>query len=144
MNAARSETKWWLCQALAWLFGGVFVFAGWAKALDPGLFLVSIRGFQLLPDPYAAWLALSLPWLEIFAGLAVITGWLRRGGLLLLNACILVFVIALGIAWARGINVECGCFGSTVKTSLGSELLLDGSLLALGVWLLRSEGRCVR
>ena len=129
---------------LAWLFGAVFVFAGWIKVLDPGMFLISIRGFNLLGDPYAAWLALLLPWVEVFAGLAVITGWLRRGGLLILNLCTIAFLIALGLAAWRGLDLDCGCFGNLIKTSLPMELFLDAALLMLGFWLLRQEGRVPR
>ena len=63
------------------LFGGVLVYAGAVKAWDPAAFLLDIRSFELLPDPWAAWLAMSLPWLEIFAGLAVIISCLGLFGL---------------------------------------------------------------
>ncbi len=126
-------------RALCFIFGAVFVFAGGVKVWDPLLFLVAIRGFRVLPDPFAAWLALSLPWLEIFCGLAVMTGFLRRGGLLMLNACLLVFLVAIAIAWSRGLDVECGCFGSTFKTDMGTEVVIDLVLLAAGLWLMRRQ-----
>lgn len=129
----------WAVSLLAWLFGAVFVVSGWVKVRDPGLFLVSIRGFHLLGDPHAAWLALSLPWLELFSGLAVITGWGRRGGLLLINVCIVGFIGALALALSRGLDVDCGCFGNLIRTSLPTELALDAILLATGVWLLKKS-----
>ena len=102
-----------VAQVCTWLFGGVFIFAAVMKLRDPNLFLMDIRSFDLLPDPYAAWLALFLPWLELFCGLAVLVGPLRQGGLLLLNLSLLVFLAAIGIAWARGIDIKCGCFGAS-------------------------------
>ncbi len=66
---------------LHFFFGGVFVYAGILKVADPMSFLDDIRSFDLLGDPWAAWLAMGLPWLEIFAGLAVMSGLLRSGGL---------------------------------------------------------------
>ena len=126
----------WLHRILAILFGGVFVYAGALKLKDPTLFLMDIRSFDLLPDPYAAWLALSLPWLELLAGLAVITGYVRNGGLLLLNASLLAFFVAIGSAWHRGISIQCGCFGGTAMNSNYIELFIrDGVLLALGLTL---------
>ena len=74
------------------VFGGVFVYAGVLKAWNPQAFLDDVRSFDLLGDPWAAWLAMGLPWLEIFAGLAVITGVLRRGGLLVLNGALVGFL----------------------------------------------------
>jgi len=137
MLVGGTTWKWWLRQVVTWLFGLIFLFSGAMKTRDPGLFLMNIRGFQMLADPYAAWLALALPWLEIFAGLSVITGWLRRGGLLLLNLCIAAFIVAMVFAMARGLNVECGCFGTAFKTSLYVELAMDAVLLAVGCTLLR-------
>jgi putative oxidoreductase len=122
---------------LSWLFGAVFLYAGTLKAYDPSAFLADVRSFALLPDPYAAWVALALPWIEIFSGLAIITGVHRRGGLLLLNASLLVFMAAIGQAWWRGINIHCGCFGSQQGSSDYLELLgRDLVLLALGAWLM--------
>ncbi len=130
--------------AVAWIFGGVFIFSGFVKVRDPQLFLMQIRGFHLLGDPFAAWLALGLPWLEIFCGVAVVIGFLRRGGLLLLGLSLVVFIIVLAFAWGRGLDIECGCFGNAVKTSLRMELLIDLVLLALCIWLLRRVSRQTR
>lgn len=125
----------WLTFVLAAIFGGVFTWAGVVKALDPATFLVSVRSFQILPDPYAAWVALVLPWLEIFAGLAVVTGLLRQGGLLILMMSLLVFAGALTAAWVRGLDVECGCFGGGKgATTIVEALIRDAVLLALGAW----------
>lgn len=127
----------WLNRILHLAFGGVFVYAGVMKAWNPMVFLDDVRSFALLPDPYAALVAMFLPWLEIFAGLAVITGVMRKGGLLVLNGSLLVFLAAIGIAWVRGTDVRCGCFGgSSEATSNYVELIVrDLALLTLGAWL---------
>ncbi len=124
----------WLYRLLATLFGGVFVYAGALKVRDPIAFLDNVRSFQMLADPYAAWLAISLPWLEIFAGLAVITGVLRAGGLLLLNGSLLVFFAAICWAWHHGIDIRCGCFGGSGSAVANYQELLtrDAALLLLG------------
>ena len=132
----------WLHRLLAFVFGGVFVYAGMLKLKDPTLFLMDIRSFDMLPDPFAAWLALFLPWLELLAGLAVITGVLRQGGLLLLNLSLIVFFFAIGSAWHRGLNIQCGCFGGSAVDSNYIELFIrDGVLLALGLALMFVEFR---
>ena len=136
MRSQTAVRQWWLAQVLCLVFGGVFIFAGWQKALDPTQFLENIRGFQLVPDPFAAWMALMLPWLEIFAGAAVIIGWLRKGGLLLLNGLILVFIVSLSTAWARGLDIECGCFGAVKTGTILQELGLNLVLLPVAIWLL--------
>lgn len=119
---------------LCLVLGAVFVYAGALKASDPMTFLDDVRSFQILPDPYAAWLALGLPWLEILAGLAVITGVFRPGGLLTLNLLLLVFLTAILFSWARGLDLTCGCFGGdTTASDYPTLILRDLALLALGL-----------
>ncbi len=123
----------WARWLLFLVFGGVFVYAGALKAAHPIAFLDDVRSFQLLSDPFAAWLALALPWLEILAGLAVITGLLRTGGLLCLNGLLVIFLAAILLSWWRGLDLTCGCFGSSGQISDYRQLLLrDLALLALG------------
>jgi hypothetical protein len=122
---------------LLFVFGGVFVYAGAMKAWRPMVFLDDVRSFALLPDPYGAILALFLPWAEIFSGLAVITGWGRKGGLLVLNASLVIFLAAILIAWSRGTDIRCGCFGGSgdVTSNYVELIVRDVVLLALGVFL---------
>ena len=126
----------WVARVITWLFGLVFLWAGWSKLQDPAHFLLSVRSFRILPEIFAVWLALGLPWLEIVAGLAVLTGWFRRGGLLLLNVSLVIFAIALASAWMRGLEFECGCFGGSRTTSLLNAMVRDAVLLAVGAWLM--------
>jgi putative oxidoreductase len=128
----------WLYRILHLFFGGLFLYAGAMKALEPMVFLDDVRSFALLPDPYAAIVAMFLPWLEILAGLAIITSLGRRGGLLILNASLLVFLVAIAIAWFQGTDIRCGCFGGGTEASASNYLELiirDITLLACGLWI---------
>ena len=120
-------------------FGGIFVYAGFTKvwALGPLQFADDIRSFHLLEDPWVAVLAMSLPWVEIICGAAVILGFLRQGGLLILNGSLLVFLVAISISWHRGIDISCGCFGKTDSHATHAELIWrDIALLLLGIVLM--------
>lgn len=81
---------------------------------------------------------MGLPWLEILAGLAVMSGVLRSGGMLILNASLLIFLGAIILSWWRGIDIRCGCFGHQEASSSYRDLILrDLLLLAVGsvlVW----------
>ena len=61
---------------LEWIFrlvlAGAFLLAGYGKAREPIQFLFDIRSFHLVPDPYAALLALGLPWLELFCAAGIL------------------------------------------------------------------------
>lgn len=147
MTAAASPSPRQTSRILLWLlcviYGAVFVYAGVLKLSNPMTFLDDIRSFRILPDPFAAWLALGLPWLEILAGLAVITGVLRSGGLVCLNVLLVVFLLAILSAMGRGLELSCGCFGSSDQVSDYTQLIVrDLVLLVMGFvawWLLLRE-----
>src|SRR5213594_4057828 len=65
------------------LVGGIFIYAGVIKALDPVQFANDIDNYKTLPWFVSVRLAVYLPWLEIFCGLALIFRFLYRGGLLI-------------------------------------------------------------
>lgn len=104
-------TRALLLLGLRLLMGVAFAYAGAAKAIDPQHFADSIATFQLLPRSMISIVALVLPFLEIVVGTALIIGWQLRLIAPLVFAMIAVFSLAILSAIARGIQVECGCFG---------------------------------
>jgi putative oxidoreductase len=136
------------------IIGGVFIYAGVIKALDPIGFANDIDNYKILPWAIGVRLAFYLPWLEILCGLALIARRLYLGGLSILTALISVFIVATVAAKVRGLDITCGCFGHASKnwgftTHLALDLVLLGGLLFLvrkspGRWktdFLVSEGR---
>ena len=93
------------------LLAGIFLYAGLLKVLDPIGFLTVVRDFDILSDPYAAWLSMGLPWLEIMTGIALLTPWLALGGAVVAAGMLTTFIGALLSAWLRGMEIDCGCFG---------------------------------
>ncbi len=103
--------------ALRVFVGAVFVWAGVGKALDPGRFAAVINGYRLVPYELGVGIALYLPWLEIVCGVAAALGlwtFATMSSLLLLTAG---FEAALLSAWARGLNIDCGCFGALAAST---------------------------
>lgn len=120
--------------------GGLFVYAGAVKALDPVLFLKDIESYRLLPYVPAVLTALYLPYLELVAGVCVIFKKLDRGALGVLMGLVVVFILALVSAWARGLDVSCGCFGTRGAGANYPWLLTrDLFILAAIGWLIRNE-----
>ncbi len=108
------------------IVGGIFVYAGVVKVLDPVQFANDIDNYKTLPWFVSVRLAFYLPWLEIFCGLAVVFRFLYRGGLLILTALILVFIGATIAAKMRGLDITCGCFGHASKNwNFSTHLVLD-------------------
>jgi len=121
---------------VAILIGGLFIYAGAVKIIDPVEFARDIDNYKMLPWQPSVWLALYLPWLEIFCGLALITRVFFRGGVFIVTALMSLFIIASIAAKARGLDVSCGCFGHASKYlnfswHLALDFLLLGGLLLL-------------
>ena len=111
----------WVCRIL---IGGIFIYAGMLKALDPSQFLTDVENYRLFPHFFSVVIALYLPWIEILCGLSLwIFRW-DRGALLILWILMLGFTGALASAWARGLNITCGCFGKSDHPVSYTMLLL--------------------
>jgi len=120
------------------IIGGVFIYAGAIKALDPIRFAGDIDNYKILPWAIGVRLAFYMPWLEIFCGLALIARRLYLGGLLILTALIAIFIVATVAAKVRGLDITCGCFGHASKNwSFTAHLALDLLLLGAVLFLLR-------
>lgn len=118
------------------VIGGVFIYAGWAKRNEGIEFADSVASFRLLPSAVIIPFMLSIVPFEIGAGAMVLTGWQKRVGALGLLTMASMYSIALALALARGITVNCGCFGtSAVGTNpwvdLGRDLLLAAGCAVL-------------
>jgi putative oxidoreductase len=126
---------------LAVLAGAIFVYAGVVKALDPARFANDIANFKLLPWHATVLLALYLPWLEIICGAALIFKRLVSGALLILGLLCLVFLGALGLAKARGLDISCGCFGRMFIHSVSVSAMIDAGIFAVLLVLFWNEIR---
>ena len=125
-----------ISQVIAILIGALFIYAGAVKIIDPVEFARDIDNYKTLPWPVGVWLALYLPWLEIFCGLALITRILFRGSVFIVTALMSLFIVASIVAKTRGLDVSCGCFGHASKYlnfswHLALDFLLLGGLLLL-------------
>jgi hypothetical protein len=122
------------------ILGGIFIYAGVLKALDPIQFANDIDNYKALPWFFSVPLAFYLPWLEIFCGLAVIFRLLYRGGLSILTALVTVFIGATVAAKMRGLDITCGCFGHASKNwSFLQHMAIDLSIFVALAALLSIE-----
>ena len=122
--------------------GGVFVVAGVLKVPDPASAVRAVRAYQLLPEPLVAPVAFGLPVLEIAVGLALLLGVFVRTAAVAAAVLLVVFIGAVGSAWARGLQIDCGCFGNGGQVAAGQtayplEIVRDAALLLIAVLLAR-------
>ncbi|MCD6560692.1 MAG: DoxX family membrane protein [Deltaproteobacteria bacterium] len=111
-------------------FGLVFIWAGWNKFLDPHTFAELISNYKLLPAFAVNPVAIILPWVEIAAGVMLVTGIRIGGSLVILDLLLMIFALALIINLQRGLVISCGCFtldpeGERIAwTTLARDLVL--------------------
>ncbi len=141
--AAASRT-WhdWVGLAARLVLGGVIFVAGALKVFDLGASVNAVRGYQLLPYDLTAPVGYALPFFEVLLGAALIAGLLTRWSGLLGALLMLAFTIAIASAWARGISIDCGCFGGGGEIEREKaiaaypwEIARDIGLAAAGLWL---------
>lgn len=111
---------------LAGLFTGViFIIAGLAKIGDMAAFATQVHNYRLAPVALENLVAMILPWIEVIAGVSLITGARRRPAAWICAALMIVFTIGVAQAAARGLNFECGCFGKADSSTIGVRKLLE-------------------
>jgi uncharacterized membrane protein YphA (DoxX/SURF4 family) len=91
--------------------GFVFLAAGGLKVGHAENFASQIAGFQILPHPLIAPLALLLPFLELMVGVYLVLGLFTRFAAWFAAFEMAVFAVAIASAVVRGISTSCGCFG---------------------------------
>ena len=109
--------------------GVVFIAAALAKIGDAASFAAQIHNYRLLPVAAENLVAILLPWVELIAGLALVLGMQARPGAVLIAVMMVVFTAAVGQAVARGLDFECGCFGTADATRVGGMKLLENLVL---------------
>lgn len=101
----------WLTFLFRLILGGVLLVAGVLKVSDPYSSATSVRAYQILPTDLANFLGFVLPFAEVVIGIFLIVGiWVRLNAIAG-GALMIMFIVAIGQAWARGISLDCGCFG---------------------------------
>lgn len=110
MNAALTAA--WLAVPARWYLGLLFVGACLHKIADPRSFAIDIATYDILPLVLVNLTAITLPWLELAAGSMLLAGWRVRTSSALVAGMMVVFLAALVVALARGLDMSCGCFAS--------------------------------
>ncbi|MFH1743088.1 MAG: MauE/DoxX family redox-associated membrane protein [bacterium] len=103
----------WLVFCLRLLVGGVILYAGLSKIGDLSGMAQVIENYRLLPASLVNPCAIVLPGVEIITGLCVIAGLLLKGSRLIATALIVSFLAAILWAISQGLDIECGCFGTS-------------------------------
>jgi uncharacterized membrane protein YphA (DoxX/SURF4 family) len=124
------------------ILGGVIFTAGILKVGKPQLSAMSVRAYELLPTDIANFFGYVLPWFEVGLGLLLIIGAGVKVCAILGGATMLIFIIGISQAWARGLSIDCGCFsaGGVVdpgETNYLSSIIRNIGLTMIAIYLYR-------
>jgi putative oxidoreductase len=126
----------WVILLIRWIVGGAFIAAGVLKILDPAQFSASIANYRVLPHELNNLVAITLPWVEVIAGLALVGGLWPRSAAFVITGMTAMFAVLIVSALARGLNITCGCFGTVGGTNVGLQnLAIDSTLLVMAGFL---------
>ncbi|GAA4360059.1 DoxX family protein [Angustibacter luteus] len=130
----------WLATVLRLVLAGVLIVAGWLKLPEPAASVRAVRAYQLLPESVVPSVGHALPLLEIIVGVLLLVGLATRFAAAVAGLLMLAFIIGISSAWARGLTIDCGCFGGggTVaanQTKYAQEIARDVGLLLAAAFL---------
>ena len=94
------------------IVSATFILAALPKIQDPAAFTTSVEGYRVVNGDLAVWIALALPWLELVAGFGLLIPQIRRGSALVVALLLITFIVLHASAWARGLDINCGCFNA--------------------------------
>lgn len=142
MKESLIKAQPWLGLISRLVLGGVLFIAGYLKVGTPDKSQMAVRAYEVLPISLANLIGLLLPYVEIGIGLLLILGVYTRISAALGGAIMVVFIVAIAQAWARGLTIDCGCFGgggqvAASETKYLSEIIRDTALVLLALYLIR-------
>lgn len=130
----------WVSTAARLVLGGVFLVAGMLKIIDPQSSVGAVRAYRLLPSSLTTIVGWGLPFAEVALGVLLLAGIAIRSVAAASAVLLLVFIAAVASAAARGLSIDCGCFGgggevAPGQTAYGLEIARDIGLFLLAAWL---------
>jgi uncharacterized membrane protein YphA (DoxX/SURF4 family) len=132
----------WLGTVARLVLGVVFIAAGATKVTDLAASGRAVNAYQLMPFGAAKAVGAALPFVEIVVGLLLILGLATRVMAVLTAGLLVIYIVGIASAWARGLSIDCGCFSQGGQLGEGEhpaytwDLIRDGLLLAAAGWLI--------
>jgi uncharacterized membrane protein YphA (DoxX/SURF4 family) len=132
----------WISTGLRVAVAAVFVISGFTKVVDIDGTIRSVRAYRLLPEAIVPTVGSALPVLELALAALLLTGLLTRLAAAITIPLCAAFFIGVASAWARGLSIQCGCFGNGGLTAhpvpgYVRELVINGLMIIAAGWLVR-------
>ena len=142
----------WVTIRVQLALGVIFVAAALPKIVDPPSFAHMVYNYRLVPGALVNLAALTMPWIELLSGLALILGIWRGAARTIIGVLLLTFIMAISVNLARHNSIDCGCFDVNVAGKTREERIADmrfvvyrdlGMLLLVGqLWWAGRKSSC--
>ncbi len=120
----RRPLTHWILFLMRLTLGAVFSFSAWNKIMAPQALADAIVGFEIIPESIALEAAIMLIWLELICGTFMILGLWARATVIVITGMLTLFEVGLITVVARGIEVNCGCFGQFSEMQVGWSTII--------------------
>jgi uncharacterized membrane protein YphA (DoxX/SURF4 family) len=134
----------WIGVAARLVLGGALLWAGLSKVGNLQLSVQLVRDYEILPFGLTRFVGSALPIGELILGVLIVVGVFTRITAALGSLLMVAYVIAIISLWARGMILDCGCFGdptepvsfAAARQGYIKDLIRDAVFLAAGAWLI--------
>lgn len=139
-SAVFAQVAPWVTLACRLLMAFVLAYAGYSKVTEPLAAARAVRAYQILPESLVRPVGYGLPFLEIALALLLLVGLAARFSGAAAALLMLVFIGGIASVWARGIAIDCGCFGGGGQVAAGEtqyplDILRDAGLVLASAWI---------
>jgi uncharacterized membrane protein YphA (DoxX/SURF4 family) len=137
-----AEVRPWLGTVVRLGLATVWLIAGGAKVGDLAGSGRAVAAFQLMPVELARIVGAALPFIELVMGALLVVGLAVRLTAGISAALLTVYVAGIAAAWARGLQIDCGCFGgggqlaAAQHPNYAPDIARDLGFLLMAVYLL--------
>lgn len=137
VSAVKFKTSWkfltgkYMVTLFRLFLGVIFVWSGVDKITHPEEFAVIISNYNLLPDFAINLFAVVLPWIEFVTGGLLISGFQTKSSSFLILCLLTIFTLVICITLLRGLDIECGCFGTIHGRKIALTTLMEDIFLFL-------------
>ena len=118
-GAVFRRSRPWLSLAARLVLAVVFAVAGWPKLLDPDGTIHSVRAFRLVPEAFVPAFGYGLPVLELALALLLLVGLLTRPAAAVTGVLLVMFMVGIAAAWARGLTHRMRLLRGLVRSGRG-------------------------
>ncbi len=119
----------------------VWALAGASKVSDLAASGRAVNAYRLMPFEAAKVVGAALPFVELALALLLLVGLATRLAAAVSAGLLAVYIGGIASVWARGLSIDCGCFGGGGQLAAGAhpsyfwDIARDAALLGVAVFL---------